>query len=344
MTAAIGILGTGSYLPADTVSNRLVAQRAGVTEDWIWRKTGIRERRYAAESEATSDLAVEAARAALDAAGISAADLSCIVVATSTPDSPQPATACLVQHRIGAVNAAAFDLNSVCSGFVFALVTAARLLPEQDGSVRGHALVIGADVYSRIIDREDRRTAVLFGDGAGAVVLGQVRSGYGVLGSHLASRGDQAELIHVEAGGSRLPASEKTVAGGLHHFRMNGRGVRDFVAAELPRAVGEVLDRHGLEPSEVDHFVPHQANGVMLGETVPRLGLPRARTHLTVAEHGNTSAASIPLALDEAHRSGAFRDRDVLLLAGFGGGMSLGTVLVRWDEEAAPAPRKDSAA
>ncbi|MBW5485245.1 3-oxoacyl-ACP synthase III family protein [Streptomyces bambusae] len=339
---ATGILGTGSYLPADTVSNRVVAERAGVTEDWILQKTGIRERRYAAESEATSDLAVEAARAALDAAGVSARELSWIVVATSTPDSPQPATACLVQHRLGAVNAAAFDLNSVCSGFVFGLVSAARLLPGADGAVRGYALVIGADVYSRIIDREDRRTAVLFGDGAGAVVLGPVRPGYGIIGSHLASRGDQHDLIRVEAGGSRLPASEKTVAEGQHWFRMDGRGVREFVAAELPRAVREVLAEHGVSAAEVDHFVPHQANGVMLTETVPQLGLPRAVTHLTVAEHGNTSAASIPLALDEAFRAGSIRDRDVLLLAGFGGGMSLGTVLVRWDGTAAPASRKDS--
>ncbi|MCX4750281.1 beta-ketoacyl-ACP synthase 3 [Kitasatospora sp. NBC_01287] len=337
---AVGILGTGSYLPADAVSNRVVAERAGVTEEWILRKTGIRERRYAAESEATSDLALEAARAALAHAGISAEQLSLIVVATSTPDHPQPATACLVQHRLGATGAAAFDLNAVCSGFVFALATAARLLPEPDGTVRGHALVIGADTYSRIIDRTDRRTAVLFGDGAGAVVLGPVRAGLGLIGTDLRSHGDQHELIRVEAGGSRLPASEKTLAEGQHWFSMSGRAVRDFVAAELPRAVDRILDRHGLHPSAVDHFVPHQANGVLLGEILPDLGLSLAHIHLNVAEHGNTSAASIPLALDTAHRAGALRDRDLLLLAGFGGGMTVGTALLRWDAQAAPAARK----
>ncbi|MER5640763.1 beta-ketoacyl-ACP synthase III [Kitasatospora sp. NPDC002227] len=343
MTAAVGILATGSYLPADRVSNQVVAERAGVTEEWILRKTGIRERRYAAESEATSDLAVEAARAALARAGIGPEQVSLIVVATSTPDQPQPATACLVQHRLGAVNAAAFDLNAVCSGFVFALATAARLLPEADGTVRGHALVIGADTYSRIIDRADRRTAVLFGDGAGAVVLGPVRPGHGLLGTRLTSRGDRADLIRVEAGGSRLPASEKTVAEGQHWFRMEGRAVRDFVAAELPGAVREILDRHGVSAGEVDHFVPHQANGVLLGEILPSLGLELAQIHLEVAEHGNTSAASIPLALDAAHRSGALRDRDLVLLAGFGGGMTLGTALLRWDARAATqTPDKDA--
>ncbi|WP_263164121.1 3-oxoacyl-ACP synthase III family protein [Streptomyces sp. SCSIO ZS0520] len=338
----IGILGTGSYLPADRVSNAVVAERAGVTEEWIARKTGIRERRYAADSEATSDLAVEAARAALDSAGLDAAQLSWILLATSTPDSPQPATACLVQDRIGAVNAASFDLNSVCSGFVFGLVTAARLLaaPGPDGP--GYGLVIGADTYSRIIDREDRRTAILFGDGAGAAVLGPVRSGHGLIGSQLSTVGGTEDLIRVEAGGSRLPASEKTVAEGLHHFRMNGRGVSEFVAAELPPAVREVIASGGLRNSDIDHFIPHQANGVMLAKLLPELGLDQARTHLTVERHGNTSAASIAITLDEAHRSGAFGDGDVLLLTGFGGGMSLGSALVRWDGPAARAHRKET--
>jgi len=326
------------------VSNRVVAERAGVTEEWILRKTGIRERRYAAESEATSDLAVEAARAALDAAGITADELAWVVVATSTPDHPQPATACLVQDRIGAGRAAAFDINSVCSGFVFALVTAARLLADPDGAVRGYGLVIGADVYSRIVDRADRRTAVLFGDGAGAVVLGPVPEGAGLLGSHLASHGDRRELIHVEAGGSRLPASEKTVALGQHHFRMDGRAVRDFVAAELPSSVGALLASSGLRPEQVDHFVPHQANGVLLADILPTVGLTRARTHLYVAEHGNTSAGSIPLALDTACRSGAFADGDLLVLSGFGGGMSIGSVALRWGSGTARTSGKDAAA
>ena len=327
----IGVVGTGSFLPRETVSNAVIAERAGVTEEWIERKTGIRSRRYAAEEEATSDLAARAAEAALLDAGITADQLAWVVVATSTPDHTQPATACLVQHLIGAYRAAAFDLNSVCSGFVFALEAAARMLSPAEAAAPRYALVIGADTYSRIIDRTDRRTAVLFGDGAGAVVLGPARPGRGILGSHLASHGDQHDLISVEAGGSRHPSSARTVAEGRHFFRMQGRAVSEFVGRELPGALKQLLDAHQVDPAGVDHFVPHQANGVLLRELFPLLGLPRARMHLHVAEHGNTSAGSIPLALDAARREGAFADGDLLLLAGFGGGMSLGAVLLRWD-------------
>jgi acetoacetyl-CoA synthase len=335
----VGILGVGSYLPTEVVSNRVVAERAGVTEEWIARKTGIRARRYAAEDEATSDLAVRAAEAALAAADIGAGRLGWVVVATSTPDQPQPPTACLVQDRIGAVRAAAFDINAVCAGFVYALVTAARLLAGDDrAGAPPYALVVGADVYSRIIDRGERRTAVLFGDGAGAVVLGPVRPWHGIVGAELASRGDGHELIRVRAGGSRRPASKETLAEGLHYFEMDGRGVREFVLAELPVVVRRLLSAYGVNPAEVDHFVPHQANGVLLGEVFPALGLSRARMHLTVAEQGNTSAASIPLALDAAWRGGVLNDGDLLVLAGFGGGMAMGAALVRWDGRRAPRP------
>ncbi|MFC0541737.1 3-oxoacyl-ACP synthase III family protein [Kutzneria chonburiensis] len=325
---AIGILGTGSYLPAETVSNQVVAERAGVTAEWIQTKTDIRSRRYAAEHEATSDLAAAAARAALAAAGIAAGQLKWIVVATSTPDHPQPATACLVQAQIGAHAAAAFDINSVCSGFVFALVTAARLVAA-DGA-DSYGLVIGADVYSRIIDPTDRRTAILFGDGAGAVVLGPVRPGHGLVGAHLRSDGELHDMVHVPAGGSREPASEKTVADRRHYFQMKGRAVSDYVLSELPKVVRTLLDAHDVAPAEVDHFIPHQANGVMLRKVLPGLGLPRAQVHLMVAEHGNTGAASVAVALDVANRQGAFRDGELLLLAGFGGGISFGAALVRW--------------
>jgi 3-oxoacyl-[acyl-carrier-protein] synthase-3 len=324
-----GILGTGSYLPEEVVPNGEVARLAGVTEEWILRKTGIHRRHRAAAHEATSDLAVEAARAALDSAGITADQLGWVVVATSTPDHPQPATACLVQHRIGAVRAAAFDLNASCSGFVFALVSAAALVAGRSGTP-GYALVVGADVYSRIVDPTERRTAVLFGDGAGAVVLGPASPGRGIVASDLTSHGGQSDLIRIEAGGSRRPASEKTVADGLHTFRMDGRGVRDFVTTEVPLAVRRLLEANEVDPADVDHLIPHQANGALLTAALPLLGLPRVRLHLTVAERGNTGAASIPLTLDDCRRKGCFRDGDVLLLAGFGGGMSVGTVLLRW--------------
>ncbi|ROQ57457.1 3-oxoacyl-[acyl-carrier-protein] synthase-3 [Streptomyces sp. 840.1] len=327
----IGILGTGSYLPERVVTNETVAARAGVTAEWVERKTGIRERRYAADHEAASDLATEAAVRALADAGARPEDLAWIVVATSTPDHPQPATAAFVQHRLGASGAAAFDVNAVCAGFIAALHTGSRLLagPEADGR-RRLALVIGSEVYSRIIDPEDRRTAPLFGDGAGAVVLGPVAGGRGLLGTGMRTDGHLHGLIGVAAGGSRQPASEKTVARGDHFFRMRGRDVRAFVERELPDAVAGTLDAFGVRADAVDHFVPHQANGEMLRSVAAGLGLVSARVHLPVERHGNTGAASIPLALDEARRAGEPSDGDLVLLAGFGGGMTVGTALLRW--------------
>ncbi|MEU9144396.1 beta-ketoacyl-ACP synthase 3 [Streptomyces sp. NPDC048349] len=329
---SIGILGTGSYLPERIVPNETIAARVGVTPAWIERKTGIRERRYAAPHEAASDLAAEAALRALQDSGTDPRDLAWIVVATSTPDHTQPATAALVQHRIGADQAAAFDVNAVCSGFAAALHTGARLLaaPEADGR-RRPVLVVGTDVYSRIVDPADRRTAPLFGDGAGAVVLGPVREGYGLIGTGLRTDGSLHALIGVGAGGSRKPAALKTVARGEHYFAMRGRDVRDFVVRELPGAVEEILRTFGVAPGEVAHFVPHQANGEMLRSLTGPLGLTRATVHLPVEFHGNTGAASIPLALDHAVRGpGGPSDGDLVLLAGFGGGMSVGTALVRW--------------
>lgn len=330
--ARTGILGTGSYLPEQVVPNETVAHRAGVSAEWIERKTGVRERRYAADHEAASDLAAEAAVRALADAGAEPDDIAWIVVATSTPDHPQPATAAFVQHRIGAHGAAAFDVNAVCAGFVAALHTGAQLLaaPGAGGGGRRLALVIGTEVYSRIIDRSDRRTAPLFGDGAGAVVLGPVGPGRGLVGTGMRTDAHLHGLIGVTAGGSREPASEKSVARGDHFFRMRGRDVRDFVERELPAAIAGTLSAFGLTASQVDHFVPHQANGEMLRSVAARLGLDRARTHLPVDRHGNTGAASIPLALDHARRGGDPRDGDLVLLAGFGGGMTLGTTLLRW--------------
>jgi 3-oxoacyl-[acyl-carrier-protein] synthase-3 len=327
---AVGILGTGSCLPAQEIPNGEIAKVAGVTEEWILKKTGIRQRRWAAAHEATSDLATAAAAAALDAAGIGADQVGWVIVATSTPDLPQPATACLVQHQLGVANAGAFDLNGACAGFVTALSVAARLVGGAGNATPAHALVIGADIFSRIIDRRDPRTAVLFGDGAGAVVLGPVAPGRGVVAVDATSHGRHFDLIRVEAGGSRTPASQQSVADGLHYLKMNGRAVREFVVTELPAAIHGFLDVHRIDPGDIDHFVPHQANGVLLNELSARLKLPNARMHLGVGELGNTAAASIPVTLDRCRRFGCFADDDLLLLTGFGSGMSVGNVLLRW--------------
>jgi 3-oxoacyl-(acyl-carrier-protein) synthase III len=327
MFTDIGIIGTGSYLPERVVHNEEVARHAGVDAEWIERKTGIRQRRRADPREATSDLAAAAAERALLGAGLSANDLDLIVVATSTPDHPQPATASIVQHLIGATRAAAVDVNAVCTGFVYAVAMAQGLLRERAG---GRALVIGADIYSRILDVGDRRTAVLFGDGAGAVIVGEVPVGGGIITTRLRSYGDHHELIKVPAGGSRLPASVSTVRDAGHYFRMNGRGVRDFVSEHVPAAVADAVRASGLSTGDVDHVVAHQANGVLLADLARDLGLPRAKLHLTVDRFGNTGAASVPITLDAAHRDGAIEPGDVVLMAAFGGGMNLGVSLCRW--------------
>jgi acetoacetyl-CoA synthase len=325
---AVGILGTGSYLPAREVTN---AELATLVKDadpeWIARKTLIEARRFAAPEEAASDLAAKAAVPALERAGITAGDLDYLIVSTSTGDSPQPPTANLVQDLIGAERAACFDVNVVCAGFVFALGLARSLVAMQPDA---KVLVIAADVYSRILDFTDRRTAVLFGDGAGAVVVGAVPDGYGILETALVSRGAAHQLIRVEAGGSRLPASAETVANGDHFFKMDGRGVRTFVAEHVPPVLAEMLERAGLHPKDVDHFVPHQANGVMLQELVDLAQLDGATTHLTLDRYGNVGSASVPVALDAAARSGTMLDGDLVLLAGFGGGMAVGATVLRW--------------
>lgn len=327
----LGILGTGSAAPSRVVTNDEAGAAAGVGDAWIHAKTAIRQRRWAKPDEATGDLAVQAARAALEDAGLRARDLSLIVLGTSTPDSPQPATACFVADELGiGRGTAAFDVNAVCSGFAFALATAEGLLRASGGA--GRALVIGADVYSRILDPADRRTVVLFGDGAGAVVLGPVRpeSGRGLIASRLASFGAERELVGVAAGGSRLPASAQTLARGEHRFTMNGRGVRDFVAAEVAPAVTRFLADCGVRPADLAHFVPHQGNGRMLEELAAALGIPADRTRGSFAAYGNTGAASVPLTLDLTARSGALAAGDLVLLAAFGGGMTMGLTLLRW--------------
>ncbi|MEU8207088.1 ketoacyl-ACP synthase III [Streptosporangium sp. NPDC049046] len=322
-----GILATGSYLPKEEVGNAQIAERAGVTPEWILRKTRISFRRYAARDEATSDLAARAAMSAIEQAGVDVDRIGYVIVATSTGDHPQPPTSYLVQNALGAYGAACFDINVVCSGFVYGLALAKALLSLQPDT---YALVVGADLYSRSLDFTDRRTSVLFGDGAGAALVGMVPEPYGMIACDLSSRGEASGLIGVKAGGSRFPASHETVAAGEHYFRMDGRGVRDFVMENVPPAVERLVVGAGYGLDQVDAFVPHQANGALLGELVERCGLTGAHTPRTVECYGNMGSASVPVALDEANRAGMLGDGDLVLLAGFGGGMSMGTSLIRW--------------
>ncbi|MCP2241542.1 3-oxoacyl-ACP synthase III family protein [Lentzea aerocolonigenes] len=324
---AIGFLGTGSFVPDRVVTNEEIAELVtDATPEWILRKTGIATRRWAGHGEATSDLAAVAAVRALEAAGVPADRVDYLVLSTSTGDFPQPPTSCLVQDVIGAHGAACLDINAVCAGFVYGVELARSLVAAKPGAL---ALVIGADVYSRILDFSDRRTSVLLGDGAGAVVVGEVEDG-GIIDVDLSSYGAAQDLIKVVAGGSRVPTSAQTVAAGGHYFTMQGRGVRDFVMDNLPPLLDKLVTKAGLTLADVDCFVPHQANGVLLRELAVRSGLGDAHTHLTVDRFGNLGSASVPVALDDAVRTGKINAGDLVLLAGFGGGMSVGTSLVRW--------------
>jgi 3-oxoacyl-[acyl-carrier-protein] synthase III len=316
--------GCGAYLPERIITNAELASRLDTSDEWIVARTGIRQRHVAAPDEKTSDLALAAARAALHDAGMTSADLDLIVLATATPDQTFPSTATTVQAALGMTRGFAFDVQAVCSGFVYALAVADNFI--RVGQART-ALVIGAETFSRILDWTDRTTCVLFGDGAGAVVL---RAGEGdgtaadrgVLSTHLHSDGRHRDLLYVDGG----PSSTQTVG----HLRMEGREVFRHAVTNLSGVMTEALAAQGIEVDDVDWVVPHQANQRILDGTARKLGLSPERVISTVAEHANTSAASVPLALDAAVRDGRIRSGDLLLLEAMGGGFTWGAGLVRW--------------
>jgi 3-oxoacyl-[acyl-carrier-protein] synthase-3 len=314
------IAGTGSYLPARILTNDELAKRVDTNDAWIRARTGIRERRIAAPDEKTSDLAMHAARAALAAAGIAPEDADLIVVATTTPDMVFPSTACILQAKLGASGGPAFDVQAVCSGFVYALALADRMIAA--GMVR-NALVVGAEIYSRILDWNDRGSCVLFGDGAGAVVL--VPSPVPGIGSaHLHADGRYRDILCVPG----------TVAGGevsgTPFVRMDGPAVFKFAVGVMAEVGAEALKANGVDASAVDWFIPHQANIRIMDASAKKLGVPSERMIATVDRHANTSAASIPLALDEAVRDGRIKTGHRLLLIGVGGGFTWGSVYLTW--------------
>ena len=297
------------------------------SDEWIRARTGIIERRIAAPNEATSDLALVAAERALRAAGISPDAVDLIIVATATPDMLFPPTACIVQHKIGASAAAAFDLNAVCSGFLYGFSAAAGFILS---GMYHTVLVIGAEVFSRILDWEDRNTSVLFGDGAGAAVL-QVTDHKRAFSSYLYSDGAFSELLMVPAGGSRMPASTRTVDERLHYLKMaSGKEVFKRAVHFMTKSCLEVLSQANLTPEDIDFIIPHQANIRILQALVQKLSLPNDKLVANVHKYGNTSAASIPIALDEAVRSGKITRDDVVLFTGFGSGLTCGAVVLSW--------------
>ena len=317
-------MGCGAYLPENIITNAELATRVDTSDEWIVSRSGIRQRHIAAEGEYTSDLAIAAAREALENAGTDAADIDLIVLATSTPDYTFPATAVAVQAALGITQGAAFDVQAVCSGFVYGLATADKFLRCGDHK---RALVIGAETFSRILDWEDRSTCVLFGDGAGAVVL-EAREGSGelsdrgILRTRLRSDGRYQDKLYVDGGPSKT--------GTTGHLRMEGREVFRHAVVNIAEVMTEVLGEAGVAAEAIDWFVPHQANRRILDGTARKFGISSDKVVITVDRHGNTSAASIPLALSEACRDGRIKQGDLVLLEAMGGGFTWGAALVRW--------------
>lgn len=323
----VGILGTGMYVPERVLTNKELEQMVETNDEWIVSRTGISERRIAAKEQASSDLAYEAALEALGNAGLSADQLDLIIVATVTPDSSFPSTACILQSRLGAKNAAAFDLSAACSGFIYGLANATGLISS---GMYKNALVIGAECLSRITDYTDRNTCILFGDGAGAVVIGQVPEGRGFQSFVLGADGSGGELLKARGGGSRDPVSQEMLDEKRQFIYMAGKEVFKFAVKIMGSAAEEALGKAGIDKSDIDLLIPHQANIRIIQSALERLELPEEKCIVNINRYGNMSAASIPIALAEAVRENRINQGDKLLFVGFGGGLTWGASVLVW--------------
>jgi 3-oxoacyl-[acyl-carrier-protein] synthase III len=323
---AISITGIGAYAPERVLTNDDLSQMMDTSDEWIIERTGIRERRIAREGEALSDLALPASRDALDQAGIDPAAVDLIIVATVTPDMAFPSAGAIIADELGSPDAAAYDLSAGCTGFMYAIAQGYGMVAA--GLAR-HALVVGGDVLSKILDWSDRRTAVLFGDGAGAVVLERVSEG-GFLGFELGADGSGGSQLFLPAGGSREPASAETVADRRHFVQMNGREVFKFATRVLVSSAQKVLAECGKTVDDVDVYIPHQANVRIIDHAAEKLGIPKEKIVINVDRYGNTSSGSIPLALAEAQADGRLRDGALVLMTGMGAGLTWGSGLIEW--------------
>lgn len=322
-----GIIGIGSCVPEKVLTNFDLEKIVDTTDEWIVTRSGIRARRIVNEGVAASDLATEAARRALESASLKPEELDLIICATITGDMPFPATSCLIQDRLGAKNAGAFDLQAGCSGWVYALSVATQFILT---GVYERVLVVGVDILTSVTDWTDRSTCVLFGDAAGAAVIGPTSSDNGILSVHLGADGSGGDLLKIDAGGSRMPASEETVRQRLHYIKMNGREVFKFAVRIMSEASMKALDACGLTTNDVDLFVPHQANIRIIEAAAERLNIPSEKVFVNVQNYGNTSAASIPLALDEAYRFGRIKPGNVVVVVGFGAGLTWASSVLKW--------------
>jgi 3-oxoacyl-[acyl-carrier-protein] synthase III len=322
------IAGTGSYSPARVLTNAELEKTVDTTDQWIMERTGIRERRVAAPDEATSDLALKASQRALEMARLAPADVEMIVMGTVTPDMPWPAAAAVLQGRLGNKKGFAFDVSAACAGSMYALSIADQFI--RGGRVR-NALVLGADTLTRITDWTDRNTCILFGDGAGAMVLKPTQEpGRGIQSLHLHTDGALWPILHMPGGGSRHPISQKVVDEKSHFVKMNGREVYKVAVRALEDSSREALAANGMTPADVDFVIAHQANKRILDSTLERLGIPASKCWMNLEKYGNTSAASVPTTLDEANRAGWFKPGCSILVMAIGGGMAWGAGIIRW--------------
>lgn len=326
MNKKAGILGVGSYLPNKIVGNHYFESIMDTSDEWIKTRTGISERRIANENEVTSDLATKAALKAIECANLKPQDIDLIIVATATPDMTFPSTACIVQDNIGSNNAAAFDISAACSGFIYAMTIAKQFV---ENKVYKNVVVIGAETLSRVLDYSDRSTAILFGDGAGAVVVGNVEHG-GILSTYLGSDGSGGDYLNIPAGGSKLPATQQTIDNRLHTIKMAGNDVYKFAVRIMSEASIKALEQANLNTSDIDCLIPHQANIRIIEASAKRLKLGMDKVYINLNKYGNMSAASVPVALDEAYREGKINKGDNIVLVGFGGGLTWGSSVINW--------------
>ncbi|SCY84975.1 beta-ketoacyl-ACP synthase III [Alkaliphilus peptidifermentans] len=326
-TYSVGITGTGSALPEKELSNFDLEKMVDTTDEWIRTRTGISCRRVTDENTATSDLATEAAIKALKDANLKAEDIDLIIVATVTPDLSFPSTACIVQKNLGAIKAAAFDIEAACSGFLYALTIGEQFI--KNGFYK-NALIIGAETLSKILNWEDRNTCVLFGDGAGAAVIERTEEGYGILSSYLGADGTGGMALTHPAGGTRLPVSLDTFEKKLHYIEMDGSEVFKFAVRVMGKAALEALERSNISLDEIDHMIPHQANIRIIEAAAKRLKLPMDRVVVNLDRYGNMSAASVPVALDETLKNGKIKKGDIIVLVAFGGGLTWASTVMKW--------------
>lgn len=321
------IIGTGSYAPEKILTNQDLEKIVDTSDEWITERTGIKERRITTKDQTTSDLAYEASKKALKQAGIKAKEIDLIIVATVTPDMPFPSTGCLLQNRLEAKKAAAFDVSAACSGFIYGLSVA-------DSFIRSGAhkkiLLVGAETLTKFADWEDRTTCVLFGDGAGAVVLEATSDDCGILSTHLYSDGSLWEMLYLPGGGSKNPPSQETLKKKLHSIKMKGNETFKVAVRTLENLVEETLKKNNLKASQLAALIPHQANLRIIQATANRLGLPMDKVVVNIERYGNTSSASIPIALDEAVRTGRIREGDYIMIEAFGGGLTWGSAMIKW--------------